>query len=331
MLKISVIIPTRDRPKDLADLLLSISNQSHSPLEVIIVDDSPLTSAITTVNLFSSTFASLNCKLKYVKGSCDGLPAARNLGVLCAEGDTILFLDDDTLLDSNAIFILATFFEDNPSALGVQPKIISLTKKTESRLARRFEDAFYRALMLDYDTMDKLAVRRSGSSVFPRDLTKVIQVQRLSGCCCYKKVVFNKLSFDTNLKRWGLLEDLDFSYRVYKTNPEALFATPSTRIIHKESETARLPTKTQIYMSVVYWFYVFFKDIFQGSVLNLIAFMWALSGNLFATLTRLIVGRKTKKDWWGFIYLAISYFYAFKHLREIMRRNLDFFNKQLKD
>jgi GT2 family glycosyltransferase len=331
--RVSIIVPTRDRPKDLADLLLTIINQTYPPREVIIVDDSPGDSTKQVVDSFSSKFKFINCRLKYAKGSANGLPAARNLGVKLSNGDAVLFLDDDTLLGRNVIGALATFLRDNPAAVGVQPKVLSSMRDiSKGWLVRKFENAVYKALMLSYHEKNRLKVRRSGASVFPNNLTKVIRAQRLSGCCCcYRHEIFGELSFDTNLKRWGFMEDLDFSYRVYKRNPRSLYVIPHAKIIHKASGEARLPTKLRIYMTTIYRFYVFFKDIFAGSILNLTAFLWALTGNLLILIGGLVVKNKPKYRWWELVYLIESYFYAFKHLKEIKKGNLDFFNKQIKE
>lgn len=330
LLRVSVIVPTRDRPKDLAELLMTILSQSQLPLEVIIVDDSPVCSAKQVVNSFSSKVKSVSCKLQYAKGSGNGLPAARNLGVRISEGDIILFLDDDTLLCRNVVRTLVTFLSYNPAALGIQPKILSSTRSmSKGELTEKFENAIYKTLMLTYHKKNKLAVRRSGASVYPNNLKEVISVQRLSGCCCYRCEIFNKLSFDNNLKRWGFMEDLDFSFRVFKKNPQSLYAIPHAKIIHKGSGEARLPTKMGIYMQTIYWFYVFFKDIFEGSVLNLIAFLWALIGNLVANVGGLLIKRKPKLEWWVLIYLLGSYATAFRNLKNILMRRLEFFNKNL--
>ena len=117
--KVSVIVPTRDRLKELVDLLLTIFNQSYSPFEVVIVDDSPAGSGKQVVDSLSSKFELINCILKYAKGNSNGLTAARNLGVKISKGNAILFLDDDTLLDQNGISTLATFLKSNAVAVGV--------------------------------------------------------------------------------------------------------------------------------------------------------------------------------------------------------------------
>lgn len=87
------------------------------------------------------------------------------------------------------------------------------------------------------------------------------------------------------------MEDLDFSYKVYQSSQKSLYVTPNAKIIHKGSKEARLPTELSTDMKSIDWFYVFFKDIFENSVLNLIAFLWAITGNL-ATVIGGLVKRK---------------------------------------
>jgi len=327
----SIVIPTKDRPKDLAELLLTVLKQSYRPFEVIIVDDSQISSAKEVSDSFRSKFESNGCNLRYVAGSGDGLTASRNLGIAIFHGDVLFFLDDDTILEQSVLNKLARFLRNHPDSMGVQPVILRDTKKiNRSSIVEKLENAIYKVLMLSYSDENKLNVRRSGASVFPSAMTKIITAQRLSGCCCYRRKVFYEFSFDTNLKKYGLLEDLDFSYRVHKKYPRSLYVIPCTTIIHKISKEARLPTKTVIYMSTIYWFYIFFKDIFEGSILNLIAFLWALTGNLIAHTGGLIIKRKSKREWWSLIYVFKSYITALNYLRNIIMQDLEFFNETLK-
>jgi GT2 family glycosyltransferase len=184
--------------------------------------------------------------------------------------------------------------------------------------------------MLSYRKKNTLAVRRSGLSIFSNELTKVTPAQRLAGCCCcYKREVFDEFSFDTNLKRWSYMEDLDFSYRLHKKYPRSLWAIPNSKIIHKTSNKARLPKKLSIYMTIMYWFYIFFKDVFEDSIKNLLAFIWAILGNVSITIATLIVKRKIKHEWWTLINILSGYAMAFKNLRNIRKGNLEFFNKNM--
>ncbi len=325
---ISVIIPTRDRPSELNDLMSTILNQTCLPIEIVVIDDSLTSAASRVVTSFSLKFGSLGCKLKYIKGN-GGLTVARNLGTKYSEGGLVLFLDDDTLLDKDVLELLDSFFQSHPDALGVQPKIIT-KDAVKDGLIYKLGNAVYKVLMTMYHEENKLAVRRSGMSIFPNNITKVIHAQRLSGCCCcYRRRVFTHFSFDTNLKRWGSKEDLDFSYRVYKAYVNALYALPYAKVVHRASDNGRLSQKNQVYMTAIYWFYIFFKDVFQGSLLNLVAFLWATSGNIIADLIYLISKRKPKKEWWSLIYLFKAYLLAFTNLREILIGKLEFFNLTL--
>jgi GT2 family glycosyltransferase len=330
-LKMSIVIPTRDRQKDLADLLRTILDQDYLPFEVIVVDDSEKSTAKQVVDLFKSNFVKIGCELIYVKGSGEGLPAARNLGVKVCRGDVIFFLDDDMLLEKDTVRNLISFFEDNPKALGVQPRILpfSPTITRKSRLVIKFENAVYKALMLTYTTRDKQKIRRSGTDIFPNELTTTINAQRLSGCCCYKREIFEEYRYDENLKLWGFMEDFDFSYRVYKKYPQSLYVIPNAKVIHKSSTSGRLPLQQRIQMMTIYWFYVFFKDVFEGSPLNLGAFLIALLGNFAVKLGSIIVKRKAKSEVWTLFYLLESYILSFKHLKEIRSLRLDFFNNKL--
>ena len=222
--KISIVIPTRDRIQDLAELLETLLRQSLMPLEVIIVDDSPGFTAESLAISYTYKFQALGCAFNYLSGNATGLTAARNIGIQHFNGDYIFFLDDDTLLERNVIKSISDFFEKNDNALGVQPLIFDAAKKTLSKNSL-ISNSVNKVLFLNYTRDNILTVRRSGASIFPSSLTKTIAVKRTSGCCSYKRKVFKGLEFDTSLKRWGFMEDLDFSYNVYKKYPGSLFYT----------------------------------------------------------------------------------------------------------
>jgi GT2 family glycosyltransferase len=323
---VSVVIPTRDRQRDLRDLLWTLLDQSQMPLEIIIVDDSPKLSARGVADSFIPKFDEVGCKLKYFNGTGDGLPAARNIGIRLFNGDAVLFIDDDTLLDQNVLYSISTFLRNKQDALGVQPILLPEMQKISSSARHKLENAIYTALMLTSYQENKLKTRRSGLSIFPSIVTEVFPAQRLSGCCCYKREVFREFWFDCNLKRWGFMEDLDFSYRVNKKYPHSLYVIPYAKIIHKGSKKARMSNENSIYMVTIYWFYVFFKVVFDNSALNLIAFLWGLTGYLVVATGGLILKKGSKNEWWNLIYLLKSYGAAFRNLRRILMRQLEFFN-----
>ena len=327
---ISAVICTRNRPKDLAELLRTLLDQTYPPFEVIVVDDSLSNLVQKLVNSFQSKFHKNG--LRYIKARDDGLPAARNLGVRLSSGDAILFLDDDTLLENNLLHTFAMFLHEHPNAVGIQPQVHGLFARPTNRIKRKIKNAMYKAFMLNYYKQNTLSVRKSGMSVFPYSypLTEETNAQRLDGCCmCYRREVFDRLNFDTNLKRWAFMEDLDFSYRAYKANLGTIHAIPSATITHKKSEKSRLPSRERTYMTTIYWFYVFFKDVLEGSILNLLAFLWALAGNFVTVVVGLLVERRSKPASWNLIYLSHSYAVASVNLKAVISGDLGFFNKSL--
>lgn len=328
--QVSVVVPTRNRPGDLDDLLQCLYSQRRTPFQLIIVDGSSMGSAKIVVESFRQTFRSKGCRLSYVRGGYDGGPTARNLGVRYAKGDAVLFLDDDTLPDAGVIDAIVKFLQNNPSALGAQARIARSGRYRSHGFAQRLWNAMSEALMLTYEEKNRMDIRRSVVCITPSPLTKVISAQALFGCAsCYRRIVFERFSFDTNLKRWGYLDDVDFSYRVHVAYPGSLYVIPHAMVLHKASPKSRLPKEQLANMQTIYGFYVFFKNFSDDSILNLPAFLWAQVGRLLEEILSLIVRRKPVEQWWELVYLLRSYLLAFKHLKEILRAELSFFNDRV--
>lgn len=82
----SVVVPTRDRPGDLARCLTALARQGED-LEVVVVDDgSADRAAVASVAQDASVL---------LRRGGDGPAAARNAGIAAASGDVVLFVDDD--------------------------------------------------------------------------------------------------------------------------------------------------------------------------------------------------------------------------------------------
>jgi len=88
--KVSVLIPTLDRYPYLRTLLNQLRQQTVKPLEIIIVDQTPMERRETSL---AEEFNDLPLRIIYrdQPGQC----SSRNEGLCQARGDFILFLDDD--------------------------------------------------------------------------------------------------------------------------------------------------------------------------------------------------------------------------------------------
>ena len=85
---ISVIIPTYNRLSFLRKALISVSQQTHSILETIVVDDG---SDDQTIDILGPEFPDV----VFLKQDNEGVSSARNLGIHKAKGDWIALLDSD--------------------------------------------------------------------------------------------------------------------------------------------------------------------------------------------------------------------------------------------
>lgn len=109
--KISVVIPTHNRPKELKRAIDSLINQTSLPDEIIVVDDGSVEPV--TKHIFKNLPPSVRGVLltnKTAKGACH----ARNRGIEAATGKYIAFLDDDDLFTKNKIYTLKQHIKKHP-------------------------------------------------------------------------------------------------------------------------------------------------------------------------------------------------------------------------
>lgn len=96
MPQVSIIIPTYNHARFVAQAVESALAQTYADLEVIVVDDG---STDHTQAMLSGYGARINC----IYQENQGLSAARNRGISAARGEYLLFLDADDLLPPNKL------------------------------------------------------------------------------------------------------------------------------------------------------------------------------------------------------------------------------------
>ena len=102
-MKFSIIIPTYNREKGITNAIESVINQSVADWELIVVNDCSIDSTYKICNDYANSYT--NIKVFHHKQN-GGVSAARNTGIRHAEGDYILFLDDDDILKKDALKII---------------------------------------------------------------------------------------------------------------------------------------------------------------------------------------------------------------------------------
>jgi GT2 family glycosyltransferase len=117
---ISVIIPTHNRAALLRQTLRCLTRQTYpaEKYEVIVVDNG---SADDTA-VYLQTLAQKG-EVTYIRQSSLGPAVARNVGAKIAQGEILVFTDDDCLPEPQWLAALAAVYQDNRAAVAVGGKV----------------------------------------------------------------------------------------------------------------------------------------------------------------------------------------------------------------
>jgi len=120
-LRVSVIVPTRNRPRDLRRCVESLVAQDYprANYEVIVCDDGSDEDVRSVVEQLGAE----GLNLRYVQQPPKGPAAARNLGIRHARGEIIAMTDSDALPDQAWLRKLCEALETDPKAVGVEGKV----------------------------------------------------------------------------------------------------------------------------------------------------------------------------------------------------------------
>jgi len=106
---VSVIVPTYNRSGLLARALDSALSQTHSALQVIVVDDGSTDDTETLVKAQYLT----DTRVEYVYQTNQRLAAAKNTGIAHARGSYITFLDSDDAYEPDHIALRAAYMDEH--------------------------------------------------------------------------------------------------------------------------------------------------------------------------------------------------------------------------
>lgn len=188
-MRVSVVMPTRDRPghavRALRSVVASCAEYGRG-VEVVVVDDA---SRVELRRVVEAEFGALVRVVRLPRSRGPG--AARNAGVEAAGGDVVLFTDDDVVVHGRWVRELAVYLTDAPRSVGgVGGRVFALGGDVVSRY---FE---YHRLLDPFRTEDGV-------------------VLYLVTCnCAYRRDVLHAVGgFDEDLRRPGG-EDPGLSFKV---------------------------------------------------------------------------------------------------------------------
>jgi glycosyltransferase involved in cell wall biosynthesis len=290
MTRISIIIPTYNRPAELKNTIESILKQTQKPYEIIIVDDGNLKALPLEEE---SNIAGI--KYIYYKKDRPGLTESRNKGIESANGSIIFFLDDDVILSSNYIEeILGVYANDSNQDVGGVGGIITNHNRHGFKgcLTQIFEVIFLISGFNEGRVLPSGFCTDFGTTGLQMKGIKTVDFLS-GGVCSFRKKIFEEFSFNTEkYLNYGLGEDKDFSYKVSKRYK--LFVNPKAQVLHLESPLMRT-NKYKEGQMVLMDRYIFFKQHVKTGWWSWIFFYYAVFGYFAEKILGLLVFPKKDK------------------------------------
>jgi glycosyltransferase involved in cell wall biosynthesis len=197
MKKVSVVIPTYNRPDLLHRCLQKLVNQTFekNEYEIIVVSDGPDETTKLKVSEYKGSLVSvLYCSLPFKQGPA----AARNLGWKSAKGILIAFTDDDCLADKNWLNEIWNFYNNEAEVAYTGRVIVPISK---------------------HPTDFEINASRLETAEFVT-----------ANCICTKEALIKVAGFDERFKAaWR--EDSDLHFKLLEQNIP-IYKNPKAIVVH---------------------------------------------------------------------------------------------------
>jgi len=247
---VSVIIPTYKREQALVDSIEDVLKQDYPGFEVIVVDQT--VEHTTEVESFLRT-ASDKKQIKWYRVDWASLPKARNYGVNQAEGEIVLFIDDDVQLAEDYIVNHVRNYLNNDRIGGVAGRVFDRMKQSDAQKGAQ-----------GYSTKlkESLAPEASdpGLAWYHLDFVYLIKPQKIitaRGCnMSFRRDIFTKYNiwFDERFKGSAVREESDFCLRTRSTDYDIWF-DPEAKLVHLGEEVGGCHDITTKSLSYQFAFY----------------------------------------------------------------------------
>lgn len=225
---LTAVIPTRNRPDDLAKAVASVRAQTRPPDEFIIVDQSPGNESRSLVDALMSGDGRI--QLVYIHDPrISGLVEAKRVAAERAGGDIVCFLEDDVILESDYIEQIEQGFSDQPEMVGCCGIITNLPRQPFGY--EFIFQLFHRGIFRDVRV--GIYGRFNG-----RGHTLIASEVLSGGLSAWRHEVFSAVPFDV-ANGFHMLEDIDFSTRVARHFGPRLYINPNARLEHHWSPVNR--------------------------------------------------------------------------------------------
>ncbi|MBF0311237.1 MAG: glycosyltransferase family 2 protein [Magnetococcales bacterium] len=281
--RLTLIIPTYHRQRELTDCLASVLRQTRKPEELIVVDDGNLPELPLQQEL---EVAGLSTRM--VRKQTPGLTESRNLGLSLATGEIIGFLDDDVILEERCLEeLLRVFEEDSEGRIGgVGGHITNRPAFTWKRRLRRLAESLFLLSGLREGRM-----RPSGFCVDFGDAAPLTEaraeVDFLPGAAfAFRRTVFERCRFTPGYRKLAFGEDKDFCQQVARHH--GLILATAARLQHLEAAAMR-PDKEREGRMFVMGRYLFFRRFLALTPAHWLFFGYAMFAYTLMRLTAFLL------------------------------------------
>lgn len=211
-MKISVCIPTYNRPQQVRALLTNLLEQQRLPEEVVIVDASPDGATRQVMEVFVGRLPEL-----VYDHAAKGLTRQRNRAIELTRGDVVVFLDDDMRLEPDFISRLRDIFiaDKGCEIAGLTGVLLNEQPKTPGlgwRLKR-----FLR--VIETEKSGRLLACGETTPLPRPEPGALVPTDYLPGCLhAWRRDVIRNYRFSIFFQGYGLGEDKFFSGWVAKSH-----------------------------------------------------------------------------------------------------------------
>jgi GT2 family glycosyltransferase len=219
--KISVVVCTRDRHETVGQALESVAKCEYPTFDIHVMDQSTNQLTREIVQELAARFAA-KCSIHYHFLEKAGLSRAYNAGMRVSDGEIIAGTDDDVIVPSDWLTLIARAFEADPQA-GLLYGQVLVPERLKKDQGKGVE-----VPALTFDLPERLA-KGGRFKVFGMGANMAI-----------RRTLFERIGgFDEALGGGGPLrssQDFDFAYRTYRAGM-AILLRPEVRVDHYGTRT----------------------------------------------------------------------------------------------
>jgi len=228
----SIIILNYNGGKHLLECVESVFKTKDIQLEVILIDNN------------STDKSQIECKekfpdIKLIQNVVNVGLSARNLGVEKAKGEYIVFLDSDTIVDTNWLNVLLDSFEKNGSGL-YQPKLLDKDRKNLINSGGNMINVF------------GLGFSRGKGEKDNGQYEKFQTISYTSGACTFSSSEIIKKIGKIDEIFFAYHDDLDFGWRGWLLGIPSHYE-PKSIVYHLGSPTLKWSGKKFFYLERNRW------------------------------------------------------------------------------